>query len=65
MVRLHLDYAVRVWNPSLKKDVNALEEVQEKATKIPLSLRNMSYERKLAKLSLTRMYLIEIYKISE
>ena len=30
----HLKYAAQIWNLSLKKDINKLERVQYKATKI-------------------------------
>ena len=34
MVRSHLDYCSSVWSPHRKGDIEALEKVQKKATKI-------------------------------
>ncbi|RNA28557.1 RNA-directed DNA polymerase from mobile element jockey-like [Brachionus plicatilis] len=52
------------------KNVNAIEKVQERATKIPLSLRNISFEIRLTTLGLTKLserrvsgHLIEMYNV--
>ncbi|RNA43795.1 RNA-directed DNA polymerase from mobile element jockey-like [Brachionus plicatilis] len=61
---------IRSTGLEFKYDVNALEKVQERATKTPLSLRNVSYEMKLTKLGLTKLSekrvrgcLIDLYKL--
>ena len=70
LVRPHLEYAVQVWNPHLKKDTNSIEGVQRRATKIIGELRNLKYEDRLLKLNLTTLEerrvrgdLIEQFKI--
>ena len=67
LVRPHLDYAVSVWNPYFKKDINLLEGVQRRATKLTKELKNLLCEIRLRKLNLTilqqrsdRGYLIQI-----
>ena len=46
-IRPYLEYCVQAWSPSLKKDVMALEKVQQRTTKIIPSLRNKLYEDRL------------------
>ncbi|KAF2353570.1 Reverse transcriptase domain [Trinorchestia longiramus] len=46
----HLEYAVQLWSPTLRKDINKMEKIQRKATKIIQKLRNLSYERRLQRL---------------
>ena len=69
-VRPHLEYAVPIWNPHLKKDIKKIERVQRRATKQIPELKNMSYKERLNKLKLpTLVYrrmrgdMIEVYKI--
>ena len=53
---LHLEYAVPVWNPYLKKDVLALESVQRLATKIcTKAWHGATYEDRLEQLNLTTL----------
>jgi len=43
MVRYHLDYCSSVWAPYRKGDIEALEKVQRRATKILPSLKKLPY----------------------
>ncbi len=52
LVRPHLEYAVQFWSPHHAKDIAKLEAVQRRATKMILSLRNKSYQERLARLNL-------------
>ncbi len=52
LVRPHLEYAVLFWWPYFAKDIARLEAVQLRARKMIPSLRNKSYEERLARLNL-------------
>ena len=54
-VRPHLEYCIQSWASYLKKDTNALEQVQHRATKMVTSLRKLSYEQRLKKCRLTTL----------
>ena len=68
-VRPHLEYAQAVWSPHLKKNINILENVQIRATKIVDGLAYLDYPERLKKLDLpTLVYrrargdMIEVFK---
>jgi len=52
MVRSHLDYCCCVWALYKKGDIEALEKVQKRATKILPSLRHLRYPERLKKCKL-------------
>ena len=54
-LRPHLEFGVSAWNPYLKKDINTLEKVQRRATKISPTIKNLTYENRLQALKLTTL----------
>ena len=44
IVRQHLEYCIQAWRPYRKKDIDKLERIQQRATKMIPELRDLSYE---------------------
>jgi hypothetical protein len=70
LVRPHLDYCVQAWRPHLKKDIEKIERVQRRATRLIEECKGMHYEARLKFCNLTtletrvlRADLLEVYKI--
>ena len=70
LVRPHLEFAVPVWNPYMKKDIEKLENIQHRATRLAPKLRKKGYEYRLEKLRLTTLEtrrkrgdLVQFYKV--
>lgn len=70
LVRPKLEYCVQAWRPFLKKDIEKLEKVQRRATKIINECRGLNYEDRLKITGLVTLEqrrdrgdMIEVYKI--
>ena len=55
IVRPHLEYCIQAWNPHLRKDVDMLEKIQRRATKLIPELRDLTYEKRLKECGLTTL----------
>ena len=70
LVRPHLEYCCQVWSPYLSKDINLIEGVQRRATKLIKDIKHLSYDERLENLGLShittrrvRSDLIQTFKI--
>ena len=51
----HLEYCIQAWRPYRKKDIDKIERIQRRATKIIPELRDLSYESRLLQCGLTTL----------
>ena len=70
LVRPKLEYCVQAWRPFLRKDIDSMERVQRRVTKMIAECRGQSYESRLEALDLisiedrqTRGDLIQVFKL--
>ena len=70
IVRPHMEYRIQAWRPYRKKDIDKLERIQRRATKMISELRDLNYENRLLQCGLTtletrrlREYQVEEFKI--
>jgi hypothetical protein len=70
LVRPKLEYCIQAWSPYFKKDIDSLERVQKRATKMIEGYRNMCYEDRLSNTGLIKLEkrrargdLIQVFKI--
>ena len=42
--RPHLEYAIQLWSPNYIKDIECLEKIQKRATKLVAELKRLPYE---------------------
>ncbi len=52
LVRSTLEYGVEIWNPKLKRQINKIEAVQRRATRMIPAIMHLSYEDRLRRLGL-------------
>ena len=66
----HLEYCIQAWSPYLRKDIDMLETIQRRATKLIPGLRYLTYEERLKECGMTTLETrrlrgdqIEVFKI--
>ena len=71
LIRPILEYGNVVWSPYMRKDINAIEEVQRFFTKRIIGMNNLDYEDRLSKLRLPSLEfrrlrgdMIDVFKIT-
>ena len=71
LIRPHLEYANQAWAPHLRKDIESLESVQRRATRMIPGMKDLDYHERLQHLNLPtlayrrlRGEMIELYKMT-
>ena len=69
LVRPHIEHAVQFWSHNLRRDIDKIEKIQRRATKMIPKIRNHSYHQRIQDLDLIslvhrrlRGQLIEAFK---
>ena len=69
-IQPHIEYCVQAWTPYYAKDIDLLEKVQHRATKLLPQLANLPYQQRIQRLKMYSLYcrrqrgdLIETFKI--
>jgi hypothetical protein len=52
LVRLHLEHGNTIWYPHHRKDIESIEKVQMRATRILSEIKHLNYEERLKTLNL-------------
>ncbi len=64
LVRPHFDYCVQAWRPYLQQDVDNLEQVQRRTTKMIWGLQDLPYEERLKRTNLMSLQIIDVTELT-
>jgi hypothetical protein len=54
-IRPHLEFAASAWNVYQKQDIDCIERIQRRATKVSHNLKSLTYQERLVTLGLTTL----------
>jgi ribonuclease P/MRP protein subunit RPP40 len=70
LVRPRLEYCIQAWSPHLRKDIDMMEQVQRRATRLIEGFKDVSYEDRLERTGLISLQkrrvrgdLIQVFKL--
>ena len=55
IVRPHLEYCIQAWSPYIRKNIDMLDKIQRRATKLIPGLRDLTYAERLKECGLTTL----------